>query len=350
MRDGLLLGPADLAPFGPVGTLAEQVAALLREQKGSWKLLRDGYERLSDVQTRRVTVSTLPFDVQFNPARMASSAANVEPAAIRQRRCFLCHEHLPPQQHGLGFGEFLILCNPYPIFPAHLTIAHRSHVAQRIDGAFSVLLDLCRQLGGGWDLLYNGPRCGASAPDHLHFQAGNSGSLPLLQGMSGAAAPGGQSGIASIGRPARNALTVLEGAGVDVTAVDDGLRRWFQFDGEDEALIDEAFDVLLGVLSGREAQKEHEGEEPMLNIVAVFGRQWSVLVFPRRAHRPSFYGTEGGMVISPAAVDMGGVIITPREQDFQRLTDGHIRQMFDEICLTPGDFARAAADLKRQLG
>ena len=332
MKDSLLIGPTDLAPYGPVGTLGEQASALLREQKAAWDLLRKGYESLSGVKTRRFMIGGIPFDVQFNPARIVSSSANVDPAAIRQRRCFLCHEHLPVQQHGLAFGEFLILCNPYPIFPAHVTIPHRSHVAQRIDGAFSVLLDLSRQLGAGWDLLYNGPRCGASAPDHLHFQAGNSGFMPLPQALmedSGGAA-----------------VRVMEGMGVDVTAVDDGIRRWFRLDGEDAPLIERAFDVLLGVLS----RDEDLEEEPMINIVAFYRRGWTVLVFPRKAHRPSFYGTEGGMIISPAAVDMGGVIIAPREEDFMRLKESDIRQLFRDVCLSPDDFARATTDLRRELG
>ena len=343
MRDGLLIGPAGLAPYGPVGTLADQAATLLREQNASWELLRTGYESLAGVKTRRLTLGSTPFDVQFNPGRIMSSSANVDPAAIKQRRCFLCHEHLPSQQHGLAFGEYLILCNPYPIFPAHFTIPHRSHVPQRIDGAFSVLLDLSRQLGGGLDLLYNGPRCGASAPDHLHFQAGNSGFMPLPQAVR-EVSPASAVRIAggSGGRVAR----VLEGAGVDVVAVDDGLRRWFQLDGEDAPLIERAFDVLLGVLS----RDEDLGEEPMINIIAFYEREWTVMVFPRTAHRPSFYGAEGGMVISPAAVDMGGVTITPREEDFLRVSESDIRQLFEDVCIAPREFAGATEEFRRQLG
>ncbi len=343
MRDGLLSGPADLAQYGPVGTLAEQAATLLRQQQSGWELLRRGYESLSGVRTRRIMVGAIPFDIQFNPGRIISSSADVDPAAISQRRCFLCHEHLPPEQHGLAFGEFLILCNPYPIFPAHFTIPHRSHVAQRIDGAFSVLLDLSRQLGSGFDLLYNGPRCGASAPDHLHFQAGNSGFMPLPQAIDDGSAAGG---VMARGGSAARAVMVLEGMGVDVAAVDDGIRRWFQIDGEDASLIERAFDVLLGVLS----REEDEGEEPMINIVAFCRRQWTVLVFPRKAHRPSFYGAEGGMIISPAAVDMGGVTITPRHEDFLRIQESDIRQLFGDVCIAPDDFVRATADLRRQLG
>jgi hypothetical protein len=332
MRADLLIGPAGLAPYGPVGTLADQAAALLRQQGAAWELLRKGYGGLAGVKTRAFALGSLRFDVQFNPGRIVSSSANVDPAAIRERRCFLCHEHLPPQQHGLAFGEYLILCNPYPIFPAHLTIPHRSHVAQRIDGAFSVMLDLSRQLGGGYDLLYNGPRCGASAPDHLHFQAGSAGFMPLMQKLGEL--------------PAGTSATVMEGAGVDVTAADDGLRRWVQLEGEDASLIEQAFDVLLGVL----AREEDLGEEPMINIVAFYRRQWTVLVFPRKAHRPSFYGAEGGMIISPAAVDMGGVIITPREEDFVRIRESDIRRLFEEVCPAQAAFAQITAELRRQLG
>ncbi len=343
MRHGLLIGPADLAQYGRVGTLAEQAATLLRQQQAGWELLRRGYESLAGVRTRRIMVGAIPFDIQFNPGRIISSSANVDAASIRQRRCFLCHEHLPPEQHGLAFGEFLILCNPYPIFPTHFTIPHRSHVAQRIDGAFSVLLDLSRHLGSGFDLLYNGPRCGASAPDHLHFQAASSGFMPLPQAIDDGSAGGG---VKARGGSAAGSVRVLEGVGVDVIAVNDGLRRWFQLEGEDAPLIEQAFDVLLGVLS----RDEDEGEEPMFNIVAFYRRQWTVLVFPRKAHRPSFYGAEAGMIISPAAVDMGGVTITPREEDFLRIQESDIRRLFDDVCIAPDDFARATADLRRQLG
>jgi hypothetical protein len=325
-----------------VATLAEQAAALLRQQKAAWELLRAGYDGLAAVRTRRFSRGPVALEVQFNPGRIASSAANVDPAAIRQRRCFLCHEHLPPEQHGIAFGDFLILCNPYPIFPAHFTIPHRSHVPQRIDGAFSVLLDLSRQLGG-MDLLYNGPRCGASAPDHLHFQAGNAGFMPLPQAIrdghnGGRPRPPGGSGGASV--------KVLDGAGVEVTAVDDGLRRWFQLEGDDASVIEEAFDVLLGVL----ARDDDGGEEPMVNIIAFHRRTWTVMVFPRKAHRPSFYGGQEGMIISPAAVDMGGVIIAPRGEDFERIAEDDVWRLFDDVCMAPGDFARAAADLRRRLG
>jgi hypothetical protein len=324
MRAGLI-GPGELARYGPVDTLAGQAMALLRQQKSTWELLRKGYEGLSAVRTRRIVAGGRPFDIQFNPARLLSSSANIDPEAIRQRRCFLCN--LPPEQKGLEFGEFLILCNPFPIFPVHFTVPHRSHVPQRIDGAFTVLLDLTRRFDGEIDLLYNGPRCGASAPDHLHFQAGDNGVLSI---------PGKSAG--------EKGARIFEGAGVSVTALDDGLRRWFQLDGDDGALIEEAFDAILKVLPADEG-----GEEPMINILAVYRGIWSVLVFPRKAHRPSFYGVEHGMVISPAAVDMGGLIIAPREKDFMDLDESHVRTLFNDVCLSPADFNRAAADLRRQL-
>jgi hypothetical protein len=346
VRDTLLIGPAELAPYGSVGTLGEQALALMRQQKASWGLLRTGYAGLASVRTRRITVGMLPFDVQFNPGRILSSSADVDPAAIRQRRCFLCHEHLPAQQHGIAFGEFLILCNPFPIFPVHLTIPHRSHNPQRIDGAFSVMLELCRRLPG-MDLIYNGPRCGASAPDHLHFQAGNADFMPLLRAVGGGTAAGGatiaRNELASL---AGISTTLVEAAGVEVTAWDDGLRRWFQLDGEDAAAVMEAFDLVLRALG---AEEEPDGE-PMLNLVAFYRRHWTVLLFPRRSHRPSFYGADGGMIVSPAAVDMGGVIVTPREEDFQRMSADHIRRLFEDVLISEEGFARASGEMKRRAG
>jgi len=109
---------------------------------------------------------------QFNPRRIVSTTAGVDSATIGQRPCFLCSENLPPEEKGIEFGEdFIVLCNPFPVLRDHLVITARRHIPQAIEGSFGALLDLSRELGAEWFTVYNGPKCGASAPDHLHFQA-----------------------------------------------------------------------------------------------------------------------------------------------------------------------------------
>ena len=165
----------------PAGaSIADCAFQLLQQQRSTWELLRTGYEGLSRVQTRQFRFGGYQVRVQFNPGRLTSSAARVDDRSIRERTCFLCLQNLPEQQRGIPYGDrFMILCNPFPIFPEHFTIPHRDHVPQRIEGRIGLLLGLARDLAPRYTVFYNGPRCGASAPDHLHFQAGSRQFMPI---------------------------------------------------------------------------------------------------------------------------------------------------------------------------
>src|SRR5688572_8308338 len=160
--------------------LAARARALLDEQKREWAMLREGSSALDHVQTRNVPLNGFSFRLQFNPQRLASTAAKVDARAVAQRKCFLCPANLPREQRSIAVGEdYLILCNPFPIFPQHFTIPHRKHLPQRVADAFGVMLDLARAMRDRYTVFYNGPRCGASAPDHLHFQAGDKGFMTI---------------------------------------------------------------------------------------------------------------------------------------------------------------------------
>ena len=163
------------------GTLpASKAHALLEQQKGAWEMLRNGYDTLRTVRTRVFEFDGFQVKVQFNPGRLTSTVAKVDAASIKERKCFLCTENLPPAQRGIpSDGDYLVLCNPFPIFPEHFTISSVRHTPQLIRDSFGTLLNLTRDLGSRYTVLYNGPRCGASAPDHLHFQAGNRSYLPI---------------------------------------------------------------------------------------------------------------------------------------------------------------------------
>ena len=152
-------------------TLQEEVLRMLDRQKKEWGLAARNYEVLDHVLIRELSLGDALVRVQYNPARSVSTTAKVDKDAVKQRPCFLCPDHLPSEQLRLPFGDrYLILCNPYPIFRHHLTIPACEHTPQRIQSRLADMLELSRQLPD-FTLFYNGPRCGASAPDHFHFQA-----------------------------------------------------------------------------------------------------------------------------------------------------------------------------------
>src|SRR2546423_11596990 len=163
-----------------MGDLAARAKRLLDEQVSEWGLLRENIAALGSVRTRSIPVDDFVLKVQFNPARLTSTAAKTDSKSIRERKCFLCAENRPPEQRGVDFGEdYLVLCNPFPIFPEHFTITHRAHRPQRIKDTFGDLLDLAAAMSPRYTVFYNGPKCGASAPDHLHFQAGDRGFMTI---------------------------------------------------------------------------------------------------------------------------------------------------------------------------
>jgi len=323
----VVIAPKELESFGAGESFSSISAALLSQQRETWPLLRSGYAGLESVQTRSFGIDGCVVKVQFNPGRITSSAAKVDEKSIRERRCFLCLAHLPAEQRGVAFGDsYVILCNPFPIFPEHFTIPHREHIPQRIDGSFDVLLDLAKAMAGRYTLFYNGPRCGASAPDHLHFQAGLKGFMPV------------DTEYPEIIR--RNGRLLKESDEYRVLAVDGCLRRFIALESSSRPILEREFAGLLSRLSGILSDKE----EPMLNILASYEKEWRVLVFPRAKHRPSFFFAEEDerILISPAAVDLGGVCITPLERDFQRLTRDHITGMFQEVSLGKREFEELA--------
>ena len=156
---------------------SENLAALFKEQLSSWEQARDNYKALENVIVKEVSVGGFPFKVQFNPARIVSSSAKVDKKSIKERKCFLCSENRPQVQRGLDFvyekereNPYTVLINPFPIFPKHLTIPMVAHKDQLIGGRMGAMLSLAKELQD-FTLFYNGPKCGASAPDHFHFQA-----------------------------------------------------------------------------------------------------------------------------------------------------------------------------------
>ena len=271
--------------------MKEKVNQLFQEQLKNWELARNNYKALEQVKVKTLTVAGQEYKVQFNPARIVSSAAKVDAQSIKERKCFLCAKNRPPEQNGIPFNErYTILVNPFPIFPRHLTIPLIEHAPQLIASRFGDMLDLAQQLDD-YVIFYNGPKCGASAPDHFHFQAGNKGFLPIEKN--------------------RRKFDMIS----------------IESDNKEEVL--NCFKQIEATLP-----LVPEDDEPMMNLLVWReAAKWIVCIFPRKKHRPSCYSTEGkaNLLISPASVDLGGVFITPLEKDFEKITARDISEILLEI-------------------
>ena len=320
----LLLPPQELGP-GEGRDLASQAHALLEHQKRTWGLLRDGYESLRRVEFREIRYDGFMVKLQFNPGRITSSTAKVDARSISERPCFLCIQNLPADQRAIPFGnDFLILCNPFPIFPEHFTITHREHTPQRIDDFFPTLLHLSRDLQTRYVVLYNGPKCGASAPDHLHFQAGDKNFMPLDDEFPVIAQRRGE--------------TLFTSSRTRVQAVEGHLRRCVAIESVDEGSAAGVFESFRDAFQETASKVD---EEPMMNIISSYEEgRWRVLLFPRARHRPSCYFAEGDrrILISPASVDLGGMCITPLHEDFLKVSSDDLREMFGEVTLSHEHF------------
>jgi len=291
-----------------------QVLDLLQEQLNVWDVARNNYDALRQVRVKELDFGQFKVKVQFNPARIVSSSAKVDPKSIKERKCFLCEQNRPAVQEGLPFGDkYIILINPFPIFPKHLTIPACEHVDQRIQSRFGDMLDLAYNLDE-FTVFYNGPKCGASAPDHVHFQAGSKGFLPIEKEWNLFANK-----------------EVLEYESAKLFNLGGYQRGVLVIESKSKESAVKLFEDIYASLE----IKPGEGE-PMMNILAWFDMdKWIVCIFPRTLHRPSCYTAQGdeSILISPAAVDMGGVFITPLEKDFEKISTENISEILQEVCM-----------------
>ena len=309
--------------------LKDKVNELFESQVIDWELAGRNYGQLGKVMTRSFGFDGFEIIVQFNPERMRSSAAKVDAKSIADRPCFLCSQNRPPEQRGVTFGgRMTVLVNPFPIFTRHLTITSESHTGQRILDSFSDMIMLAGALPD-YVIFYNGPQCGASAPDHLHFQAGNRGFLPIEKDFHGS----------------NLSWKIYEKNGIEIRQWKKYLRTLLTFKGNDPEALSSNFrsvyDNFVSIQPGI--------QEPMLNILAYReSGSWIIHFFPRKIHRPSQYFAEGRekILISPAAVDLGGVLITPREEDFTKISASDITDIFSQVCLDEHDLTGLLNGLK----
>lgn len=307
----------------------QMIQNLLTGQLESWETARNNYAALSTVKVKELDVNGVLYKVQFNPARIASSGAKVDAKSIKERKCFLCPANLPPVQKGIPFeGHYNILVNPFPIFPRHLTIPEQAHVDQSIATRIGDMLELAKSLSD-YVIFYNGPKCGASAPDHAHFQAGNKGFLPIEKDWQ-----------------SRIAEKVVGNESATLWYLNDAPRATLVI----ESVSKESAVAMFGLIYRSLEVKEGE-YEPMMNVLALYEEdRWVVFVFPRAKHRPACYTAEGeaNLLSSPASVDLGGVFITPVEKDFLKITAEDVAQILSEVCVSAADFQQIRQRIQEQ--
>ena len=294
--------------------MIEEIEQLFRSQLRVWPRLQRGVEGLAQAQTRPVRIDWFDVFIRHIPHRVTSTTAAVDRESIAKRPCFLCN--LDPEEEGIEFvDDFTIYFNPFPIVERHLTIVHREHTLQRIEGQFGNMLDIAAALPG-YFVIYNGPECGASAPDHMHFQAGLRTLFPIEKDtarLNGLTVPG----------YARNVLL---------------------FRGTDRSKLIDRVDRAIESL----AQVTGKRPEPLINIAVFFEeKQWTSYLLPRGKHRPAVFHT-GELTVSPATIDLCGIFVVPLAKDFERINSQSIAAIFREVTLPDEQFRDVAATLESE--
>ncbi|WP_337638974.1 DUF4922 domain-containing protein [Prevotella sp.] len=295
-----------------------------------WADARHHFHDLRNVKTRELSCGEITLKLQFNPARIVSTGANIEKKAIAQRPCFLCEQNRPAEQMQKHIDKnFTLLVNPFPIMPQHFTIPLRAHRPQSIGlnyGEVYRLLDAYPTL----TVFYNGPKCGASAPDHMHFQAICSGMLPLQNDWARLS----HDLDILIKKDDKGELAALKNTPIPLFAIRCA----------DRSTGEQLFRNLYASLP------MHGGDtEPMMNILAWRdGDNYLSVVIPRSKHRPDCYFNSGNAqrLVSPGALDMAGFIVTPRREDFEAITPDEALDILKECGMKPSEFAETTEKLR----
>lgn len=319
-RQHLLQGKADIMEDS-------SISRFFNRQLEVWTDARHRFRDLKHVETRQFSDQ---LKLQWNPARIVSTGAKIDKKTLGERPCFLCDKNRPKEQMSKQIDEkFHLLVNPFPILPVHFTIPARKHQPQLIYKNYG---EMHRFISLHSDLMvfYNGPKCGASAPDHLHFQAGTNGILPLQTNWQ---------------RLSRNLTDIISLNDEEkISVVRDFLVPAFVIISKsaesDEALFRRLYKAM---------PQRGDETEPMMNIISWRkGEEFISVVIPREKHRPEAYFAEGDaqFVVSPGALDMSGLIITPREEDFRKLTEEKALSLLQECGVSEEKMNAIIAKLK----
>ena len=320
---------------------------LLETQLPLWKTAQEHYEKLAEVVTTELETDGCKLMAQYNPARMVSTGAKVDAESIKHRPCFLCEVNRPAEQISSPLlKKYYLLLNPNPILPKHFTIPLRHHRKQQILDYYEDMMEITSQLNELF-VFYNGPKCGASAPDHMHFQAGSRGVVPLERDWK------------TLYQPNLSCLCPMSGEENPECQETDGLGvfslRHYICPGiviitrtphANQVLFEKVYQAL---------PVDEDGYEPMMNILS-----WSEtgtaegderivsVIIPRSKHRPDCYFKEGKeqVMVSPGSLDMGGMIITPRQEDFEQMDAERMKSILQECGMTQDAEAKMVMKLK----
>ena len=327
-------------------TTEAEVEDFFRMELDTWATARKHYNELrNQVQTNELHLGDVALRAQWNPARIVSTGAKTDKDTIAHRPCFLCNENRPPEQHALMIEHhYQVLVNPFPILPRHFTIPTRRHKPQSIWEHFGTMRKLA------WTMphhiiFYNGPQCGASCPDHMHLQAGSRDIVPLERDWEQF-----DSQLEKLYPLTGSETQEMEDAGN--TSARCGLfmlKGWVcpafvirSLPTETDSLLCQRLYRALPIVQGE--------TEPRMNVIC--WRQAGnesrtdeivTVIFPRKKHRPDCYAAADGLLVSPGALDMGGLVITPRKEDFEKLTPERAAEILREVTMTTEELAPVIA-------
>lgn len=283
------------------------------EQLAEWPMARANYQALGKTERRTMQLGDLIVGIQHNPARIVSTAAKTDAAALAKRPCFLCEENRPPQQKGLPIAEgWELLLNPFPIFPTHYTIISKTHRPQ--EGLPLDMVEMAEKLKGH-TIFFNGKKAGASCPDHMHVQAVMTHELPLMRLVE-------KRHVLPRTPQLNDRVATSEKLGLDVPF---GFISVIITPDDDGRKVLSVIDIIIG--------KDTIAEGKLNTFVWIDGAgQLRIVSVPRNEHRPSCYFAEDEThrMISPGCIDMAGVLIVPIKEDYKRLTEEEVRKIYKE--------------------
>lgn len=294
----------------------KDLTALYNRQIQEFPLARNNFQALEQVICRDIPFRHFLMRIQYNPARIISTNAKTDQATLRERPCFLCPSHMPEEQKGIPYREkYNIYINPYPIFHEHYTVPSNEHTPQLITGRFTDLLDLARTFPA-YTVFYNGPASGASAPDHFHFQIVPRHIMPLEQDSAN-----GQ--LQEI---------IIQNNHIALSRLKNYIREVFILQSTRKEHLQHLFELIRTAI-GQVITYE---QEPRFNLLSWYSdSQWTVCIFPRKYWRPRQFFLEGKaqIMFSPGCVDMAGLIIAPRKEDYERYTPELLTDLFRQVSI-----------------
>lgn len=304
----------------------EKIEILYNNQIKEWDLAKENFNKLDFCEYKELSGNTFSYTLQINPERIKSTLSKIDKKSLAERPCFLCRKNRPVQQKFITYqspnNKYEILVNPFPICKKHFTIVESKHTRQTIKNREEDLLDIT-DLFEDYVIFFNGAKCGASAPDHMHFQSGNKNILPIIKNFSTIESNSKKIGNVKVDSKLSNKHIKFENN--NIYRINNMPFTGFYVKSREKQATLKDLSLLIQKI----------GDDSQINILSwKKNKEYVVVVFPRKKHRPSVYYTKGptNRLISPASLEMGGLIITPLEKDFKNTTYTDLKNIFTEIC------------------